>query len=84
MLYNIINSSSVDAEIHHNKVEVKEFKIKNKYLDKSHIYNCANYRAFDGDSDVLRSLSLESFNSIRDKERYKRIVEKAKYYLNRN
>lgn len=58
--------------------------MKNKYLDKSHIYNCANYRAFDGDSDVLRSLSLESFNSIRDKERYKRIVEKAKYYLNRN
>lgn len=39
---------------------------------------------FDGDSDVLQSLSLESFNSIKDKERYKRIVEKAKYYLNRN
>lgn len=74
----------VDIEIYHNNVEVKEFKIKNKYLDKSGTYNYANYRAFDKDSDVLCSLNLECFNSIKDNERYKEIVKKAKYYLHRN
>ena len=62
----------VDVEIHHNKVEVKEFKIKNKYLDKSGTYNYANYRAIDKDSDVLCSLYLECFNSIKDNKRYKK------------
>ena len=71
----------VDVEINHNKVEVKGFKIKNKYLDKLHTYNYANYRAFDKDSDVLRSLSLDCFNSIKDNERDIEIVKKAKYYL---
>lgn len=65
-------------------VEVKEFKIKNKYLDKSDTYNYANYRAFDKDSDVLCSLNLECFNYIKDNERYKEIVKKAKYYLHKN
>lgn len=74
----------VDVEIYHNNVEVKEFKIKNKYLDKSGTYNYANYRDFDKDSDVLCSLNLECFNSIKDNERYKEIVKKAKYYLHRN
>lgn len=67
----------VDVEIYHNKVEVKEFKIKNKYLDKSNTYNYAYYRAFDKDSDVLYSLDLECFNPIKDNERYKKIVEEA-------
>lgn len=74
----------VDVEIYHNNVEVKEFKIKNKYLDKSGTNNYANNRAFDKDIDVLCSLNLECFNSIRDNERYKEIVKKAKYYLHRN
>lgn len=74
----------VDVEIYHNKIEVKEFKIKNKYLDKSGTYNYANYRDFDKDSDVLCSLELECFNSIGDNKRFKEIVKKAKYYLNRN
>lgn len=51
----------VDVEIYYNKVKVKEFKINNKYLDKSGTYNYANYRAFDKDSDVLCSLDLECF-----------------------
>lgn len=40
--------------------------------------------AFDKDSDVLCSLDLECFNSIRYNKRFKEIVNKAKYYLNRN
>lgn len=73
----------VDVEIYHNKVKVKEFKIKNKYLDKSGTYNYAyaDYRAFDKDSDVLCSLDLECFNSIKDNEKYKEIVDKAKKHL---
>ena len=73
----------VDVEIYHNKVKVKEFKIKNKYLDKSGTYNYAyaDYRAFDKDSDVLCSLDLECFNSIKDNEKYKEIVDKAKSHL---
>ena len=67
----------VDVEIYHNKVKVKEFKIKNKYLDKSGTYNYANYRAFDKDCDVLCSLNLECFNSIKGNERYKEIVYRA-------
>ena len=67
----------VDVEIYRNSVEVKEFKIKNKYLDKSGIYNYANYRAFDKDCDVACSLDLECFNSIKENERYKEIIEKA-------
>ncbi len=74
----------VDVEIQRNKIEVKEFKIKNKYLDKSRIYNYANYRVFDKDSDVLCSLDQECFNFIKDNKRFKEIVEKAKYYLHRN
>ncbi|MBQ3001803.1 MAG: helix-turn-helix domain-containing protein [Bacilli bacterium] len=73
----------VDVEIYHNKVKVKEFKIKNKYLDKSGTYNYAyaDYRAFDKDSDVLCSLDLECFHSIKDNEKYKEIVDKAKNHL---
>lgn len=71
----------VDVEIYHNKVKVKEFKIKNKYLDKSGTYNYANYRPFDKDCDVLCSLDLECFHSIKDNEKYKEIVEKANKHL---
>ena len=71
----------VDVEIYHNKVKVKEFKIKNKYLDKSGTYNYANYRPFDKDCDVLCSLDLECFHSIKENEKYKEIVDKAKKHL---
>lgn len=67
----------VDVEIYHNKVETNNFIIKNKYLDKSGTYNYANYRAFDKDCDVLCSLDLECFNSIKGNERYKEIVYRA-------
>lgn len=67
----------VDEEIYHNKVETNNFIIKNKYLDKSGTYNYANYRAFDKDCDVLCSLDLECFNSIKGNERYKEIVYRA-------
>ena len=53
---------------------------KNKYcvvFDKGEFY-------FDKDSDVLCSLDLECFNSIRYNKGFKEIVNKAKCYLNRN
>lgn len=67
----------VDVEIYHNKVETNNFIIKNKYLDKSGTYNYANYRAFDKDCDVLCSLDLDCFNSIKGNERYNEIVYRA-------
>ena len=62
----------VNVEIYHNKVEINDFIIKNKYLDRSKNYNYAKYRNFDKDSKVLCSLNLECFNSIKDNERYKK------------
>lgn len=71
----------VDVEIYHNKVEVKEFIVKNKYLNKSQYTNYSNWRSLDDEATVMYSLNLECFESIKDNERYKEIVEKANNYF---
>lgn len=65
----------VDAEVYHAKVEVNEFVIKNKYLDKSKSINYSNYQCFNKDCSVFNSLNLACFNSIKDTTRYKEILE---------